>query len=182
MLSRGWRRFWKKEPLISVKMMKQAAPLHASAADPARVSDHTLRAFAGYQMKRAMNLVHADLKHTLAPFDLRMVTFSALVLIQDNPGLRQSQLAAAMDIERPNLVVIIDELEGRGLIVRKPDPTDRRAQCLFSTPKGQTLYQDSVRAVRAHEQALFQGVDAEMRETLSKLLKLLRNTPGRTEK
>ena len=40
-----------------------------------------------------------------------MLTYTALVLIVDNPGLNQSRLAQVMDIERPNLVNVIDELE-----------------------------------------------------------------------
>ena len=84
-------------------------------SDVIHAGDATLRNFVGYRMKRAFNVVQADLTKTLKPFDLRMLTYTALVLIVDNPGLRQSQLADAMDIERPNLVVLIDELERRDL-------------------------------------------------------------------
>ncbi|MGI3184990.1 MarR family winged helix-turn-helix transcriptional regulator [Nioella aestuarii] len=123
-----------------------------------RVSDETLRGFVGYHMKRAFNVVQADLAATLKPFDLRMVTYSALVLIVDNPGLRQSQLAAAMDIERPNLVVIIDELEGRDLILREKVPTDRRAYALVPTLAGRQLCARAIEAVKSHEARLLQGV------------------------
>ena len=77
------------------------------------VSDRSLRSLYGYQMKRTFNVIQSDLSRTLKPLDLRMLTYTALVLIVDNPGLRQSQLAEALDIERPNLVVIVDELERR---------------------------------------------------------------------
>ncbi len=122
------------------------------------VSDDTLRHFVGYHIKRAMNVVQADLAKTLRPFDLRMVTYSALVLIVDNPGLRQSQLAAAMDIERPNLVVIIDELERRDLILREKVPTDRRAYALMPTLAGRQLCEKAVAAVTDHEARLFAGL------------------------
>lgn len=105
--------------------MKQEHSRKQPSADKPTVSDTTLRSFVGYRMKRAFNVVQDDLTATLRPFDLRMLTYTALVLIVDNPGLRQSQLADAMDIERPNLVVIIDELERRELIVRDRVPTDR---------------------------------------------------------
>ena len=52
-----------------------------------RVKDETLRNLVGYQMKRAFNVIQADLVKTLKPFDLRMLTYTALVLIVDNPGL-----------------------------------------------------------------------------------------------
>ena len=101
-----------------------------------KVSDATMRGFVGYQIKRAFNVIQDDLAKTLKPFELRMLTYTALVLIVDNPGMRQSQLADAMDIERPNLVVIIDELERRELIVRDRVPTDRRAYALKATLAG----------------------------------------------
>ena len=42
------------------------------------VSDETLRSFFGYRMKRAFNVVQADLAETLKPFELRMLTYTAL--------------------------------------------------------------------------------------------------------
>ena len=125
------------------------------------VSDATLRGFVGYHMKRAFNVVQADLANTLKPYDLRMITYSALVLIVDNPGLRQSQLADAMDIERPNLVVIIDELERRDLILREKVPTDRRAYALVPTLAGRQLCQRAVAAVRGHEMRLLRGTNPQ---------------------
>ncbi|WP_204115250.1 MarR family winged helix-turn-helix transcriptional regulator [Shimia biformata] len=146
--------------------MKKPAQTSATTTDILMVSDATLRGFVGYHMKRAFNVVQADLVRTLQPFELRMLTYSALVLIVDNPGLRQSQLADAMDIERPNLVVILDELEGRELVSRDRVPTDRRAYALTATPAGQLLCKRAVAAVEAHERALLSGLDDATRATL----------------
>lgn len=125
------------------------------------VRDDTLQQFIGYQLRRASNAVLNDLAAVLKPFELRMITYTALVLIVDNPGMRQSQLADAMDVERPNLVVIIDELERREWIVRDKVPTDRRAYALRATLAGHRLYERALHAVQAHEAALLQGVDPE---------------------
>lgn len=138
-----------------------------------RVKDETLRNLVGYQMKRAFNVIQADLVKTLKPFDLRMLTYTALVLIVDNPGMRQSQLADAMEIERPNLVVIIDELERRELIVRDRVPTDRRAYALKATLAGRQLYEKAVSAVNAHEAALLETVDEDMLATMLTAMKLI---------
>jgi len=128
-----------------------------------QANDETLQRFLGYHLKRGFNVVQADLTKTLKPFNLRMLTYSALVLIADNPGLSQSQLADAMDIERPNLVVIVDELEQRELISRERVPTDRRAYALRVTLKGQQLFERTVDAVSRHEEVLFEGIDTETR-------------------
>jgi DNA-binding MarR family transcriptional regulator len=108
-----------------------------------------------------------------------MLTYTALVLIVDNPGLRQSQLADAMDIERPNLVVILDELERRELITRDRVPADRRAYALQVTLSGRQLYDSAVAAVTAHEEQLLQGLDDEARETLVVALKIIENSRGK---
>ena len=158
--------------------MTSAAPVKNEPFGQDGVTDETLRRFAGYHLKRASNLVQADLKRTLEPFGLRMVTFSALVLIVDNPGLRQSQLAQAMDIERPNLVVIVDELEQRNLIVRDKVPTDRRAYALHVTPSGRVLQKQAVEAVEAHEAKLLASWDAETKEIVSKALKKIGKLGG----
>ena len=126
-------------------------------------------------MKRAFNVVRADLIRTLRPYELRMLTYTALVLIVDNPGLSQSQLAQAMDVERPNLVVIVDELEQRDLIARNRVPSDRRAYALQATPEGQRLCRRAVKAVVAHEVALFEGIDPQARDTILSALRLVRS-------
>jgi len=130
----------------------------------------TLDRFVGYQMKRAFNLVQADLLETLKPFDLRMLTYTALVLIADNPDLSQTQLASAMDIERANLVVIVDELERRELIVRDRVPNDRRVYALNVTLAGRRLLKKALKAVIDHEARLFCGMRKNTRELLIKTL------------
>ena len=148
-------------------------PLPARSGEP-EVSDATLSQFMGYNMKRSFNIIQADLNRTLKSFDLRMLTYTALVLIVDNPGLRQSQLAAAMDVERPNMVVIVDELEGRELIVRERAPTDGRAYALKATLAGRQLYEKAVAAVTAHEKSLLSHIDSETRNTVIAAMRSIR--------
>lgn len=154
--------------------MSQPAAKTGAEAEAARVSDATLREFIGYHMKRAFNVVQADLNQTLKPLDLRMVTYSALVLIVDNPGLRQSQLAEALDVERANLVVIIDELEGRELITRDRVPTDRRAYALHATLSGRRLYERALEAVRGHEARILNGMDEEAKQAVIAAMSVIR--------
>lgn len=145
----------------------------AKTARSFQANEQTLQRFLGYHLKRGFNIVQADLSKTLKPFELRMLTYSALVLIADNPGLSQSQLADAMDIERPNLVVIVDELEQRELISRERVPTDRRAYALQVTLKGKRLCEHAVAAVSSHEEALFAGIDTQTRASIVTALQLI---------
>ena len=138
------------------------------------VDDAVLRQFVGYNMKRAFNVVQADLTQTLKPLGLRMLTYTALVLIVENPGLSQSQLAAAMDVERPNLVEIIDELEQRALVLRRRVPADRRIYALTATPKGIQLCQKALAADKAHEARLFEEIPSQTIETMIETMQTVR--------
>ncbi len=142
---------------------------------PQQVDDRALRQFVGYGMKRAFNVLHGELVETLKPFDLRMVTYSALVVIVENPGLRQYQLADALEIERPNLVAIIDELEGRSLVVRERIPTDRRSYALLPTAAGKRLCDQALKADMASEARILAAIDDKTRETLIEALAMIRS-------
>ncbi|QKV20732.1 MarR family transcriptional regulator [Oricola thermophila] len=116
-------------------------------------------------MKRSFNVVQADLARTLEPFGLRMITFTALILIVDNPDLSQTQLASALTVERSNLVTIVDDLEGKGWIVRNPAPNDRRSHALRATREGHRMCERAVKAAREHEERLLAALGKAERET-----------------
>ena len=154
-------------------MKQSVASKKQQSIGGSRICDETLRQFVGYNLKRTFNTLHSDLVLTLRPFELRMITYTALVLIRDNPGLRQSQLADALAIERPNLVVIVDELEKRKLVSRKPVLTDRRANALQVTQAGDQLCEAATSALQLHEQGFLQSVDQQAKETMLQVLKLI---------
>jgi len=149
-------------------------------APPVNITDETLRGLVGYDLKRAFLIIQADLTRTLEPYGLRMLTFTALTLIADNPGLNQSQLAGAMAIERPNLVTIVDELERRHLVTRDKVPTDRRVYALNLTEAGARLLAETLEAVHQHERLLLAGLgDDERAQLLAILAKIETSKPGR---
>ena len=159
-------------------MSGQVASQNGEAAPRVRVSDETLRAFAGYALKRASNVIQADLARTLEPFGLRMITFTALTLIADNPDLSQTQLAGALAVERSNLVTIVDDLERNGWITRNPAPNDRRSHALRATLAGRRLCEKAVRAVQAHEDKLMAGLGAAERSMLIEILGRIERSAG----
>lgn len=144
-----------------------------------QINDETLRSFVGYHLKRSFNVIQSELIQTLRPFELRMLTYSALVLVVDNPGLNQSQLSQKLDIERPNLVVIIDELEERELISRERVPTDRRSYALHPTDAGRALYQDAIAAVAQNEKDLLSAIDPDQLAQLVGTLQMIENSKKR---
>ncbi|SMD05419.1 MarR family winged helix-turn-helix transcriptional regulator [Primorskyibacter flagellatus] len=143
-------------------------------------SDRLLRQFVGYNIKRAYMQLQGDLTQTLAPFGLRIGTFSALAVVLGSEGISQTQLSEVLNIKRSGVVVLVDELENLGAIDRKPVETDRRAYALQVTAQGWHLWQNAERAVQSHEDALFDKLAVEDIRTLRELL--VRATRSATRK
>ena len=138
-----------------------------------QASDAALKSLLGYRLRRAWIGIRADLAEALRPHELRMLTYTALVLIDANPGLSQAQLAGLMDVERPNLVAIIDELTKRGLVHRRRDVQDRRAYALVLSDKGTSLCREASEAVRMHEARLFGALSSAERRAIEAALQLI---------
>lgn len=140
-------------------------------------TDAGLRRFLGYRLKRAYNILRSDMLVRLEPLGLRITTFSSLLLVVQNPGLRQSELASALDIKTSNMVAIIDDLESRQWIRRKPEPADRRAVALFATSAGKSICKKAELLTYENEETLLnQLTDAEL-NTLSNLLEKIESSP-----
>lgn len=132
--------------------------------------DTSLRGLVGYSMKRATNMLQADASRVLDEYGLRITTFSALAVICDHPDVTQSQIAAALNMERSNTVLIIDALEQAGLIGRHRVPTDRRSYALRATLEGMKTRDAALKALAAHEDDMLRNLDQEERATLMALM------------
>lgn len=133
-------------------------------------TDAGLRRFLGYRLKRAYNTLRSDMLVRLEPLGLRITTFSSLLLVVQNAGLRQSELASALDIKTSNMVAIIDDLENRKWIKRKPVPTDRRAIALFATTAGKSVCKKAEALTFENEETLLKKLTSAELNTLSTLL------------
>ncbi len=58
-------------------------------------------------------------------------------------GMRQTDLAAALDIEAPSLVRLLDALENAGLVERREDKDDRRSKIVQLTETGRQAFAQS---------------------------------------
>lgn len=140
---------------------------------PDALADLVLGPFTGYLLKRAYNAVRDDLARTLDPFGLRMLSFSALMVVARQPGITQTQLSQALAMERSNVVALVDGLEAAGLLTRDPVPENRRAHALRPTRAGLARLDQAQAAVEAHEAAIFgrlaEGEEAILRHILGQI-------------
>jgi DNA-binding MarR family transcriptional regulator len=129
-----------------------------------------LEGLVGYNASRAAITVIELFLQRMAVYEMRQVDFSVMSLITHNPGITSRQLCAALSIQPPNLVAMINALEARELIVRKPHPRDGRAVGLHPTPAGLKLMLDAERTAQELEADATARLSAAERKNLIRLL------------
>lgn len=111
---------------------------------------------------------------TLARWDITPAQGRALRIVcaSDEPP-RLSELADRLRIVPRSATEVVDALEARGLVVRRPDPADRRATCVLATAEGERLAVQ-IEEARAHEADGFLAVlPAADRAELGRILERL---------
>ena len=141
-----------------------------------------LPALLGFVLRQAQLAMFRSFITTFEELDLRPTQFGILMVIKANPGLTQSDLSDALAIKRANLVAMLDTLENRGLIQRRPMPNDRRSRLLYLTGPGQDF---TARMLALHgdleskvEGALGPQGKRQLLDSLNTLIGVLGAEPG----
>jgi DNA-binding MarR family transcriptional regulator len=129
-----------------------------------------LETLVGYNARRAALFVIGNFMERMDVFDLRTVDFSVLSLIHHNAGITSRQLCSHLNLLAPNMVVMLNGLERRKLVERRPHPLDGRATGLHLTDKGQNLMQEAEAAAYQLEMDSTSRLSATERKTLVRLL------------
>jgi DNA-binding MarR family transcriptional regulator len=143
----------------------------SQAARPVRFGP--LNDYIGYWLRRAQVWAVTGFLETMKEVDLRPTQFSVLILINENPGIRQTEVCASLGIQKANFVPLLNELERRGLAVRKVGAPDRRSSALYLTPQGETLLQRANQLHAQWEGQIAARLGARGQEQLRELLQKL---------
>jgi hypothetical protein len=95
------------------KVTIQPAPGAPAGKEAAPLALGPLPGYTGYVLRRAQVALFENFINTFKPLGLRPAQFSVLLVVNANPGRRQSEIAAALGIRQANLVGLIDELDPR---------------------------------------------------------------------
>lgn len=101
------------------------------------------------------------------------VQFAALQSVLATPNIDQRTLASAIGQDASTTTGVIDRLEARGLMSRKPSPTDRRARCLTITEQGRNLLNAAVPAVLRAQEFMLEPLAEHERSEFMRLIQLL---------
>ena len=84
--------------------------------------------------------------------------WAVLLRLERREGLKQSELAEALDIQPITLTRLVDRLCANGLIERRADPNDRRAKKLYLTPAARPLIDRIVDRVEELSETVLDGI------------------------
>jgi DNA-binding MarR family transcriptional regulator len=132
----------------------------------------------GYLVKHAFVLLEELNDRALAPFDLTGRELSLLMTLADLGSPSQQEAAEALRIDRTTMVAYVDLLESKGLVERRPDPSDRRRNVVELTDPGRHALRQGRRASDAAEQELLAPLSEADRRRVRQALSAIAG-PGR---
>jgi DNA-binding MarR family transcriptional regulator len=124
-----------------------------------------------FLLARANALSLAAGNAALSEHGLRVRSYSVLSLAAGATRTSQRELAELLRLDPSQVVALVDELQSRGLVVREPDPADRRANVVVATELGRAVHAHAAADARAAEAALHDDLSAADRVRLTELLR-----------
>lgn len=128
---------------------------------------------------RTTHTIQRDFKTQISsvdlPFKVSGPRLRMLSTVSEAGKIRMNELAAKLDIQARTVTDFVDALEKDGLLIRIPDPTDRRATLIQLTELAQSYLCKALEQQAVIAEQLIQNLTAEQRKELLELLSLLMN-------
>ncbi|GGT22256.1 MarR family winged helix-turn-helix transcriptional regulator [Nonomuraea spiralis] len=139
----------------------------------------------GSRLHHDLHWLFARLKQGLATAETAAVRehglslwgYTVLTAVVEAPARTQLALAQAVSVDKSKLVLILDELEDAGLVLRRPDPADRRARIIEVTPEGSRVLTAARTDVETIEDRLLDDLEPSAQATLRSALRHLVGEP-----
>lgn len=109
----------------------------------------------------------------LAPLGLKARGYTALSLVAAGDGMSQRDIAEALRMDPSQVVALVDALESKGLVERRPNPSDRRLRSVVATAEGRKVRKKAAQVIQDSVTTLLADFSAEERELLHGLLSRL---------
>jgi MarR family transcriptional regulator, transcriptional regulator for hemolysin len=108
-------------------------------------------------------------------YGMTRAQWAVLFRLDRSEGLKQSELAELLDLQPISLTRLLDRLAENGLIERRPDPNDRRANRLFLTPAARPLLERLTKLGEGMMETVLEGFDDKAVERLLRYLQTMRD-------
>src|SRR6201997_310628 len=117
------------------------------SSKPSPVTMDAVYTAPGYLFRRMQQIPVALFMEECKTFDLTPVQYAALIAIRTHPGIDATRLSAVIAFDRSTLGSVIERLEAKNYVERKPAPEDKRVKLLYLTKAGSSLLRDVIPSV-----------------------------------
>ena len=124
----------------------------------------------GYLFRRTQQTAVAIFVEECKAYELTPVQYAALVAIRTHPGIDATRLSAVIAFDRSTLGNVIERLEAKQYIDRKPSREDKRVKLLYLFKTGIALLRDIMPSVDRAQARMLQPLKPADRKTLLALL------------
>jgi len=115
---------------------KATASLDRSSRIIAEPASPTYRRVPAYLIRRLMMISTAIVAEEFEDEDMSVSQWAVLSMVDNHPEIDQSHLAEVVSIDKTNTGRLVDQLEAKGLVERRPNDSDRRVWMLHCTSLG----------------------------------------------
>ena len=129
----------------------------------------------GFTLSDVARLLRTYANHKAAEFGMTRAQWVVLVRLDRSEGLKQCELAEILDLQPISLTRLLDRLAANGLIERRADPNDRRANRLFLTGEARPLLERLSALGEDMMGTVLEGLDAKSMERLLRDLDLMKD-------
>ncbi|MEI4724814.1 MarR family transcriptional regulator, partial [Enterococcus faecalis] len=120
--------------------------------------------------RRMQQIAVAIFMEECKAFDLTPVQYAALIAIHTHPGIDATRLSAVIAFDRSTLGSVIERLQAKDYIERKPAPEDKRIKLLYLTKPGAAILREIIPAVERAQTRMLEPLKPAERKALTGLL------------
>ncbi len=121
-------------------------------------------------------LIRVDADKRARAHGMTRAQWGILIWLERRPGLSQKELSEILEVEPITVARLIDRLEARGMVERRPDPKDRRIWRLHLCPPAFPVLREIDRQREAMRALVTGGLDEATIETMTEALLTMKLT------
>jgi MarR family transcriptional regulator, transcriptional regulator for hemolysin len=121
-------------------------------------------------------LLRIDADKRASAHGMTRAQWGILIWLERQPGLSQKELAEILEVEPITVARLIDRLEGRGVVERRPDPKDRRIWRLHLRDPADPVLREIDRQREQMRERVTCGLDETTIETMTEALLTMKTT------
>ena len=140
---------------------------------PPPITIDAVYAAPGYLFRRMQQIAVSIFMEECKAFDLTPVQYAALIAIHTHPGIDATRLSAVIAFDRSTLGSVIERLQAKDFVERKPAPEDKRIKLLYLTKSGAAILREIIPAVERAQARMLEPLKPADRKTLMGLLSQL---------